>query len=348
MKKNIFGLYDNEVYMMLKEYGVEKFRIKQIFEWIYKRNVRDFHQMINLPLSMRNILDENFTVELIRIVDQQTSHDACTTKFLLAYPDAVAVETVLMRHDYGNSVCISTQVGCNMGCTFCASTLHGMVRNLSAAEILAQVVYVNFLLKADNQRIDSIVIMGSGEPLNNYDQVIKFIKLCHEKDILNLSYRNITLSTSGIVPNMYKLAEEQLPITLSVSLHAANNCIRTQLMPINQKYDIEKVISAASNYANKTGRRVTYEYILIENLNDSLNDAKDLVNLLQGKLVSINIIPVNPVKERGWYRPSNNKIMEFVKFLSKNNITTTLRKEMGSDIQAACGQLRNKHLREKG
>ena len=188
--------------------------------------------------------------------------------------------------------------------------------------------------------------MGSGEPLNNYDNVLNFIKLCHDKEILNLSYRNITLSTSGIVPNMYKLAEEKLPITLSVSLHAANDTIRTTLMPINKKYNIEQVILAASNYAKKTGRRITYEYILINDFNDSIEDAKELVGLLKGKLANINLIPVNPVEERGWFRPEQRKISNFMNFLLENHISVTLRKEMGADIQAACGQLRNKSMDE--
>ena len=346
MKKNIFGLYIDEVYELLKILEIEKYRVKQIFEWIYKRNVTDFKQMMNLPLKMREQLNEVFVIKTVNLVDKQISQDESTTKFLLAYHDGVAIETVLMKHNYGNSVCVSTQVGCNMGCTFCASTLHGMIRNLTGAEILAQIFFINKILNKEGQRVNSIVIMGSGEPLNNYVNVLNFIKLCHDKEILNLSYRNITLSTSGIVPNMYKLAEEKLPITLSVSLHAANDTIRTTLMPINKKYNIEQVILAASNYAKKTGRRITYEYILINDFNDSIEDAKKLVGLLKGKLANINLIPVNPVEERGWFRPEQRKISNFMNFLLENHISVTLRKEMGADIQAACGQLRNKSMDE--
>lgn len=344
MKQNIFGVSIDEVYELLKILEIEKYRVKQIFEWIYKRNIVDFKHMVNLPLKVRERLGEKFIIDSVNLVDKQVSQDENTIKFLLSYHDGVAIETVLMKHNYGNSVCVSTQVGCNMGCKFCASTLHGMIRNLTAAEILSQVFFVNKFLNKVGQHVDSIVIMGSGEPLNNYDNVLKFIKLCHDKEIFNLSYRNITLSTSGIVPNIYKLAEERIPFTLSISLHAASNNIRTTLMPINEKYNIEQVILAASNYAEKTGRRITYEYILINDLNDSIEDAKKLVCLLKGKLANVNLIPVNPVRERGWFRPPQRKISSFMNFLLKNHISVTLRKEMGVDIQAACGQLRNKYM----
>lgn len=230
-----------------------------------------------------------------------------------------------------------------MGCVFCASALHGLTRNLTAGEILAQVVYVNDLLRQDQARVDTIVIMGSGEPLMNYDAVLRFIHLCHDGAVLGLSYRNVTLSTSGIVPMMERLAQEQIPITLSISLHAPNDEIRSALMPINKKYGIEAVVAAGAAYADQTGRRITYEYIMIAGCNDSPACARALGDLLQGQLANVNLIPANPVPERGLDRPALDKVGTFFAILQKKWINVTLRKEMGADIQAACGQLRNRH-----
>lgn len=333
----------NEVQTLLATFKIPAYRAKQIVEWIYKHNIYDFSQMKNLPLAMRNLLDENFTITSLDLLRKLESSDQKTTKFLLGFSDGVAIETVLMRQSYGNSVCVSTQAGCNMGCIFCASTLNGMVRNLTAGEILAQIIFVNQILKAENQKVNTIVIMGSGEPLANYDQVLKFIRLCHEEYILNLGYRNITLSTSGIVPMIEKLANEEIPITLSISLHAPNNLIRSKLMPINKKYEINAVVTAGKNYGQKTGRRVTYEYILIADQNDSVHCAQELAQLLRGQLANVNLIPINPVVERGLNRPSPAVIAAFEETLTKHHIAVTIRREMGNDIQAACGQLRNQH-----
>ena len=254
---------------------------------------------------------------------------------------------MLMRQPYGNSICVSTQAGCNMGCVFCASTLHGMARNLTVGEITGQAVYINDMLKdEDGGKVDTVVIMGSGEPLMNYDNVLGFIRLLHEDYALGLGYRNFTLSTSGIVPNMYRLAEEGLPISLSLSLHAPNDELCSKIMPINRKYHLPEVMAAAKNYAEVTKRRVTYEYILIDQLNDNEKEAEELAVLMKGQLASVNLIPINPVKERNLLRPSLARIEAFENYLKNRHINVTVRKEMGTDIQAACGQLRNKHLQD--
>ena len=345
MKLNIFGLFVSDISDIIKSFNIESYRAKQIAEWMYKKNVTSFSEMTNLPLKIRETLEQNLVIDKISLKDTLISKDCKTSKFLLGYKDDVAVETVLMRQSYGNSICVSTQAGCNMGCVFCASTLNGMVRNLTAGEIFAQVLYINNLLSENNEKVNTIVIMGSGEPLANYKNVINFIRLCHESYSLNLSYRSITISTAGIVPMIKELINEELPITLSISLHAPNNIIRSRIMPINDKYDILSVVGAGKEYGDKTSRRVTYEYILIDNINDSAENALELASLLKGQLANVNLIPINPVLERGLNRPSYRKIKDFEKILLNKNINVTLRKEMGKDIQAACGQLRNQHIK---
>lgn len=344
MKKNLFGLFEYEIAEEILTLGLKKYRAKQIADWIYQKNKFLFSEMKNLPLVDRRLLEENFYVYSVKKKTVQKSADGKTEKFLLEYEDGIFIETVLMRQPYGNSICVSTQAGCSMGCKFCASTLHGLKRNLSAGEIFSQVFFINTLLLLEKQHVDSIVIMGSGEPLANYTEVIKFIKLCHEPYTLQLGYRNFTLSTSGLVPMIDRLSEEGLPITLSVSLHAADDAVRSNLMPINKRYPIHEVTAAAARYAQKTSRRVTYEYILIDGWNDSIADAEKLARLLRGQLANVNLIPMNAVEERGLHRPSEKRIREFENTLKKLHVNVTVRKEMGKDIQAACGQLRNRHL----
>ncbi|MCR5177314.1 MAG: 23S rRNA (adenine(2503)-C(2))-methyltransferase RlmN [Anaerovibrio sp.] len=343
---NIFGQTLPEMTEMLMEWGFPKFRGKQLADWMYGRSVTDFSVMNNLPLKMREKLAAECVIDRALRVDQMDSSDGRTSKFLLNFSDGVGVETVLMRQPYGNSICVSSQAGCNMGCAFCASTLHGMVRNLTAGEMLAQTYYINDLLKQEGAKVDTIVIMGSGEPLTNYDNVLKYMRLMHEDYCLGMGYRNITLSTSGIVPNIYRLAEEGLPINLSISLHAPEDALRSELMPINRKYPMAEVVKAGAAYGNLTHRRVTYEYILIDGVNDNIKQAEELTDLLKGQLASVNLIPINPVVERNWNRPSLKRIGSFEKYLMQHNITVTVRREMGNDIQAACGQLRNRHIEE--
>ena len=275
---NLFGLNLVKLTQVITKLNLPKFRAKQIAEWMYLKHATSFSEMTNLSKDLREKLEEKFIIEQAKSCDRLDSQDGKTTKFLLEFGDGIGVETVLMRQPYGNSICVSSQAGCNMGCSFCASTLHGMARNLTSGEILAQAMFIQELLNKTGEQVNNIVIMGSGEPMLNYDNVLEFIRLVHEPYCLNLGYRNITLSTSGIVPGMEKLAKENLPITLSISLHAPNNELRTELMPINKRYPIEEVITAAKNYAEMTKRRITYEYILIDGFNDNMTEAVELVN----------------------------------------------------------------------
>lgn len=344
-KINLFGMTLEELTALLEAWKMPKFRGKQVADWLYRKSVTDFSDMTNLPKALRDQLEAECLIDRAVSIDRMDSSDGKTSKFLLNFSDGVGVETVLMRQPYGNSICVSSQAGCNMGCAFCASTLNGMVRNLTAGEMLAQTFYINDMLAKEGEKVDTIVIMGSGEPLTNYDNVLKYIRILHQDYCLGMSYRSITLSTSGIVPNIYKLAQEELPITLSISLHAPEDELRSELMPINKKYPLSEVVEAGRAYGQSTHRRVTYEYILIDGVNDNLRQAKELTALLRGQLASVNLIPINPVVERNWRRPSLERIAFFENYLSEHHITVTVRREMGNDIQAACGQLRNKHLK---
>lgn len=339
-KLDLFGLFAEEITAAVVANGLEKYRGRQIAEWMYQRRVRDFAAMTNLSKAQREMLADRFLLGGVSLAARQQAANGQTSKLLLTLADELTVETVLMRHSYGNSVCVSSQVGCGMGCVFCASTLQGVARNLSGGEMLAQVLFVSDLLGEEKAGVNSIVIMGSGEPLANYDNVLRFIRLCHESYCLNLSYRSFTLSTAGLVPGIDRLAAEGLPITLAVSLHAPNNALRSQIMPINEKYPLQEVLAAADRYAATTGRRVTYEYTLIAGLNDSDAQARELAALLRGKLANVNFIPVNPVAERGLMRPDAARMNRFLEVVKAGGINATVRREMGADIRAACGQLR--------
>ena len=346
MNINIFGMFIEEIAAAIQPYGLPKYSAVQIAKWMYQDGVYDFKDMTNISKKHRTLLTEYFVIHSVTARAVEQSSDGKTSKYLLEFHDGMAVETVLMRQFYGNSVCISTQVGCAMGCVFCASTLNGVSRNLTGGEMLAQVLYINKVVQLEGSTVNTIVIMGSGEPLANYDNVLKFIKLCHAEYSLHLSYRGITLSTSGLVPEINRLAAEGLPLTLSISLHASNNELRSLLMPINNRYSLPEVMAAGDFYAEQTGRRVTYEYILIADLNDKIEHAKELAILMRGRLANVNLIPVNPVIERGLLRPDSKTIQHFEKILLERRINVTVRREMGTDIRAACGQLRNKVLNE--
>ena len=305
--------------------------------------------MHNLSKADIAILEENFTVlprEII-ILREQNSSDGLTSKLLLGLPDGNSVETVLMHHDYGYSVCVSSQVGCDMRCAFCASGLKGAVRNLSAAEIIAQVYLFNERIREHKQMVSRVVVMGSGEPMLNFDAVLGALDFFHREDTCFMSYRNMTISTCGIIPGIKRLAEQGKPINLAVSLHAVRNDLRTSLMPVNKGFPFVDVIAAAEAYSEAGGRQVTYEYILLKDKNDSVQDAELLSNYLRYKHASVNLIPANPVPEQGFERPSKAAIERFVKVLTKNRINATVRKEMGKDIDAACGQLRAKFAKEQ-
>lgn len=342
--ENLFGLTVEEIQLTLAPWKVPAYRAKQLVEWMYRKGARSFAAMTNLPLAMRNTLEKSFTIDRARLLVRWDSNDGVTTKFLLGFSDNVAIEAVLMRQSYGNSVCISTQAGCAMGCAFCASTLHGVVRDLTGGEMADEVLFIEEILRRTGEKVDTVVLMGSGEPLLNYDNVIRFLRLLHEKYCLNFGYRNITLSTSGIVPQIERLARENIPLTLSISLHAPNDEIRSRLMPVNRRYPVRQVTEAGRAYAMTTKRRITYEYLLIAEVNDREEDARELAQLLAGQLAGVNLIPLNPVRERKWKRSSETRITRFAKALTSRHITVTVRKEMGADIQAACGQLRNQYL----
>ena len=349
MKIDIFGLTIEELQEVLVSKGLKKFRAKQIFQWLYQKSVFDFSAMHNLSKADIAILEENFTVlpREITILREQNSSDGLTSKLLLGLPDGNSVETVLMHHDYGYSVCVSSQVGCDMHCAFCASGLKGAVRNLSAAEIIAQVYLFNERIREHKQMVSRVVVMGSGEPMLNFDAVLGALDFFHREDTCFMSYRNMTISTCGIIPGIKRLAEQGKPINLAVSLHAVRNDLRTGLMPVNKGFPFVDVIAAAEAYSEAGGRQVTYEYILLKDKNDSVQDAELLSNYLRYKHASVNLIPANPVPEQGFERPSKAAIERFVKVLTKNRINATVRKEMGKDIDAACGQLRAKFAKEQ-
>ncbi|MDB4898155.1 MAG: hypothetical protein JWN15_4417 [Firmicutes bacterium] len=347
-KRPIVGMTHEEMAAFLEELGEPKFRAKQLFQWVYQKGAKSFDQMTNLPAGLRHKLEERAMVALLEDEVEQHADPTRTTKFLFRMLDGQKVESVLMKHDYGNSVCVTTQVGCRMGCTFCASTFGGLVRNLTAGEIVDQIVMMQQHL-LEGERVSSVVLMGSGEPMENYDEVLKAVRLMHDPEGLNIGYRHITVSTSGLVPAMRRLADENIPITLALSLHAATDELRSELMPVARIWPVAEVLAAAREYGEKTGRRVTYEYILIEEVNDKPEQAAELSQLLHGSLAHVNLIPMNPVAERPQYRrPARERVIAFRDILEEHGITATIRREMGGDIDAACGQLRNRVARKRG
>ena len=347
--KDIFGLTIEELQDLFVAAGMKKFRAKQVYQWLYQKSVFDFAAMHNLSKADIATLEQSFCVlpRKIEILREQNSSDGMTSKLLLGLPDGNSVETVLMHHDYGYSVCVSSQVGCDMHCAFCASGLNGAVRNLSAAEIVAQVYLFNERMRGENAQVSRVVVMGSGEPMLNFDNVLGALDFLHREDTCNMSYRNMTLSTCGIIPGIKRLEEQGKPINLAISLHAVKDELRTSLMPVNKGYPFVDVIAAAESYSRASGRQITYEYILLKNKNDSPQDAELLSNYLRYKQASVNLIPANPVPEQGFERPSKNAVERFVHILQKNRINATVRKEMGKDIDAACGQLRAKFAKEQ-
>lgn len=349
MKKDIFGLTIEELEQEFTRLGLKKFRAKQVWQWLYKKSVFDFSLMHNLGKADIALLEENFTVlpREIKILREQNSADGMTSKLLLELPDGNSVETVLMHHDYGYSVCVSSQVGCDMRCAFCASGLKGCVRSLTAPEIVAQVYLFNERLREKNAAVSRVVVMGSGEPMLNFDNVMGALDFLHREDTAFMSYRNMTVSTCGIIPGIDRMREQGKPINLAVSLHAVRNDLRTELMPVNKGYPFAGVIEAAERYSEAGGRQVTYEYILLKDKNDSVQDAELLSNYLRHKHASVNLIPANPVPEQGFERPSKQAVERFVRVLQKNRVNATVRREMGRDIDAACGQLRAKFAREQ-
>lgn len=327
----------------LKEMGEKPFRAEQIFKWLYEEKVETFDEMTNLSIALREKLKENYTMCNFKILKKQESKDG-TIKYLLDVLDGNAIETVLMRYHHGNSICVSSQIGCKMGCKFCASTGVNFIRNLTTGEIIEQIIKVE---QDTGEKISNVVFMGIGEPLDNYDNVVKAIRLINHPKGLNIGARHISISTSGLVPKIYQLAKENIQCTLSVSLHATNNEKRSIMMPVNQTYPIEELLQACKDYIEKTNRRISFEYALAKNNNDNLADAKELVKLLKGMLCHVNLIPINKIENGQFDKSSNESIMKFRDFLNDHGIVATIRRELGSDIEAACGQLRRKNLKSQ-
>ncbi|WP_330403383.1 23S rRNA (adenine(2503)-C(2))-methyltransferase RlmN [Herbinix hemicellulosilytica] len=338
---DIKSLYIDELTEEMKKLNQPAFRAKQLYDWMHCKLAASYDEMTNLPKDLRQLLSENYPLTVLKAVDSLVSEKDGTVKYLFRLSDNAVIESVLMKYRHGNSVCISSQVGCSMGCTFCASTIGGKERDLSASEMLDQVYRIQVM---SGERVSNVVVMGTGEPLDNYDNLVRFIRIVSDKNGLNLSARNITVSTCGIPDKIRCLAEEGLPVTLALSLHAPNDELRQKLMPIARKYKLSEVMDAFIYYYERTGRRLTFEYSLVQSVNDEEEHAKELAQLLQGYNCHVNLIPVNPIKERNYVRSANARVQKFKNILEKNRINVTIRREMGSDINAACGQLRKSYM----
>ncbi len=344
-KKDIRSLTLAELAEELVSLGEKKFRATQVFDWLHKRNVTGFSQMTNLSAGLRETLAAKFSLVSLREVTRLSSAQDETVKFLFALPDDKVIESVFMKYKHGNSVCISSQAGCRMGCRFCASTLGGLERNLLPSEMLEQIYRIQELT---GEHVSNVVVMGTGEPMDNYDNLVRFLRLISAPEGQNMSIRNITVSTCGIVENMRRFAKEGLPVTLALSLHAPNDEARRRLMPVANKYALSDVLAACDYYFEETGRRISYEYSLVAGENDTEAEADALGKLLKGKNCHVNLIPVNPIKEREYKQSSFKNVLNFRKRLEKYKINVTIRRELGADIGAACGQLRKSHLDATG
>lgn len=324
--------------------GEKPFRAKQLYEWMHVKLARDYDEMTNIPKSLIAKCRENYEYTSLKEVMVQTSAIDGTKKFLFELADGNLVESVWMQYHHGNSVCISSQVGCRMGCRFCASTLDGLERSLLPGEMLDQIYAI---ARSTGERVSNVVVMGTGEPMDNYDNLLQFIRMLSDENGLNISQRNITVSTCGIVENMRRLADEQLQITLALSLHGSTQEKRQELMPIANKYDIHEVIDACRYYFDKTGRRVTFEYSLVGGVNDTDEDAENLSDLVKDINCHVNLIPVNPIKERDYVESERSAVLNFQNKLIRRHINATVRREMGRDIDGACGQLRRRKMQQE-
>lgn len=333
----------DELQRFFAEMGEQKFRAGQVFGWLHQKMEDDVEAMSNLSKALRDKLKENAKVSFVKLLEKQTSQDG-TIKYLFALENDCIIESVLMKYSHGNAACISTQAGCRMGCTFCASTLGGVESNLTAGEMLSQIYEMQ---KDSGEKVSSVVLMGSGEPLENYENVLKFINLINSSEGQMLGQRHITLSTCGLIEKIYSLAEEELQITLAVSLHAPNDDIRNSIMPISRQNPMNKLLEACKYYADHTKRRITFEYALISGINDSEACARELSSRLRNMLCHVNLIPVNEVKEKNYKKSSDKTVQGFADFLNAKGIETTVRRKLGSDINAACGQLRKSYLNDK-
>lgn len=336
--KNIKNYNLDELKQEMISIGEKEYRAEQIFKWIYVENVTDFNEMTNLSLELREKLKENYTLDIYKIIRKQESSDG-TKKYLFDILDGNAIETVLMQYKHGYSICVSSQVGCKMGCKFCASTGIAFIRNLTAGEIAEQILAVQ---RDTGIKISNVVFMGIGEPFDNFDNVIKVIKIINNPKGLNIGARHISISTSGLVPQIYEIADMDLQCTLSISLHATTNEKRSKMMPINNKYNIEELMKACKYYIEKTNKRISFEYALAKDNNDNLDDARALVKLLKGMLCHVNLIPINKIENGEFDTSTNENVMKFRDYLNDCGIVATIRRELGDDIEAACGQLRRK------
>lgn len=344
MKKDIKSMTIDELEEEIKALGQPKFKAKQIYLWLHKNMVSSFDEMTNVSKQLRDTLNEEFEIYNCSIEKKLVSMYDETVKYLFRLNDGEYIESVVMKYKYGYTICVSSQVGCKMGCTFCASTIAGFIRNLTSSEILSQIYTAQ---KDLGIRISHIVLMGVGEPMDNYDNVIRFLKLVGDENGLNIGMRNISLSTCGVVDGIYKLLEEKLQITLSISLHAPNDEIRSRTMPVNKKWNIDKLLKACRDYTKATSRRISFEYAMISGVNDSDECARELASRLRGMLAHVNLIPVNEVRETGYKKSNNDRIESFMSILNSRGINTTVRRTLGSDINASCGQLRRKIKEEK-
>ena len=330
-----------ELTALMKEAGFPAFRASQLYRWMHVSLVRDYSEMTNIPKAMAEKFSREYPLTKVRLIDRQISKLDGTEKYLFAMGDDSLVESVFMRYKFGNSVCVSSQVGCRMGCRFCASTLDGLYRSLAPSEMLEQIYEIS---RITGERVSHVVVMGTGEPLDNYDNLVRFLRLLTDENGLNLSQRNVTVSTCGIVPRIYDLAKEKLSITLALSLHAVTDEKRREIMPIANQYSISELMEAAGHYFDMTGRQVTFEYSLIRDVNDSEEDARMLAALAGPLKAHVNLIPVNPVKERGYRQTKDSGVRAFEKKLEKSGINVSIRRVLGRDIDGACGQLRHRHL----
>lgn len=343
--KDLKSLTLEELKDELKEGGFPAYRAGQLYRWLHVQLAEDPEEMTNLPAKLKQYLSENYTMTRLQVADRQISRLDGTQKFLFQLPDGETIESVFMKYKFGNSVCVSSQVGCRMGCRFCASTLDGLRRNLLPGEILEEIYTIHRLT---GEKISHVVVMGTGEPLDNYENLLKFLRMLTDENGQNLSMRNVTVSTCGIVPRIYDLAREKLSITLALSLHATTDERRREIMPIANTYTISECMAACRYYFEETGRRVTFEYSLIKGVNDSLRDAKELTELAGSISAHINLIPVNPVRERDYEQPDLSAVQAFRAKLEKHGINVSIRRVLGRDIDGACGQLRHRHIEISG
>ncbi|MCI6615352.1 MAG: 23S rRNA (adenine(2503)-C(2))-methyltransferase RlmN [Candidatus Onthovivens sp.] len=340
--KNLYGYKLEDLEELMISLGQKKYRATQIFKWIYERGVTNFDEMSDISLSFREVLKNEFTLSIPTIYKKQVSSDG-TIKLLLSLGDDSKIETVLMRYNYGLVACVTSQVGCNMGCAFCASGLFKKQRNLEVHELVGQILVLNNLLKEENRKITHVVVMGTGEPFDNYDHVMKFIRILNNPHGFAIGARHLTVSTCGLVEKIREYANEGIQINLAISLHAPSDKIRNKIMPISLKYPLDQLMDAVKYYEATAKRRVTFEYILLEDINDSIENAKELAKLIKGTTSYVNLIPYNPVGELKYKRTSGNRVHRFMDALIKEGVNVTVRKEFGTDIDAACGQLRAKN-----